>query len=97
MVRRTTFLVLSMVAVLFLPFADCISPMTQDNGFFSIRECLARCTCDAASTGEYSWGYSAVAASPAGFPDFSRCFRGFRAFAARPLHASLFFPNLTPS
>ncbi len=30
MVRRTTFLVLSMVAVLFLPFADCMSRMTQD-------------------------------------------------------------------
>src|SRR5712691_3654891 len=43
MVRRTTFLVLSMVAVLFLPFADCISPMTQDQ---QSMQCCGSMPCD---------------------------------------------------
>src|SRR6266851_3180040 len=43
MVRRTTFLVLSLIAVLFLPFADCMSPMTQDQ---QSMQCCGSMPCD---------------------------------------------------
>src|SRR5262245_47081075 len=43
MVRRTTFLVLAVVAVLFLPFADCMSAMTQDQ---QSMQCCGSMPCD---------------------------------------------------
>lgn len=43
MVRRTTFLVLSIVAVLFLQYADCMSAMTQDE---QSMQCCGSMPCD---------------------------------------------------
>jgi|ERR1700682_183660 len=43
MVRRTTFLVLSVIAVLFMQFADCLSPMTQDQ---QSMQCCGSMPCD---------------------------------------------------
>src|SRR5216684_3119105 len=110
MVRRTTFLVLSLIAVLFLPFADCMSPMTQDQ---QSMQCCGSMPCDPSNQSHDCCktmvssqsasalpvahvtlhapatvpGYSAVAASPPHFRVFARCFRSFRAFTARAVHA----------
>ena len=43
MVRRTTFLVLAVVAVLFLQFADCMSAMTHDQ---QSMQCCGSMPCD---------------------------------------------------
>lgn len=43
MVRRATFLVLAVVAVLFLQFADCMSAMTQDR---QSMQCCGSMPCD---------------------------------------------------
>jgi len=43
MVRRTTFLVLAVVAVLFLPFADCMSAMSLDQ---QSMQCCGSMPCD---------------------------------------------------
>lgn len=43
MVRRTTFLLLSIVAVLFLQFADCMSAMTPDQ---ESMQCCGSMPCD---------------------------------------------------
>src|SRR5215470_7798908 len=43
MVRKTTFIVLAVVAILFLQFADCMSAMTQDQ---QSMQCCGSMPCD---------------------------------------------------